>query len=86
MGDIFSRDVCFACYKWKREYIHCKCKTLLLPVGEKNNNHVYWNDCQAMAAVRPSMTVKERYHMDLPKAHSHQHLELQFFSESFACL
>lgn len=38
-----------------------------------------------MAAVRPSMTVEQRYHTDLPKAHSHQHLELRF-SAVFSCL
>lgn len=31
-----------------------------------------------MAAVRPSVAAQRRYHMYLPKASSHQHLDLQF--------
>lgn len=31
-----------------------------------------------MAAVRPSVTAQQRYHMYLTKARSHQHLDLQF--------
>lgn len=38
-----------------------------------------------MAALTPGMIVEQRYHMDLPKAHPYQHLELQF-STVFSCL